>query len=199
MLVYDVTDLASLTYLKSLAGTIHKALHRPRSTSPSKRRTNFSLSGSPTREPSHDSAGITRPYHFLLVGAKRDAPEALREVSWLEGQLAADHFFGPTGVAGGSSASFMEVSARTGERVGAIFPLLGSEVLKSRRERRDSSQPSSEQGIGGFGRDGSDARDGGNAAGANDGVADESGTMTGPMKRRWSALKSSLSMTIFKR
>ncbi|KUI61346.1 GTP-binding protein Rhes [Cytospora mali] len=164
VLVYDITDTSSLTYLKSLGTTIHDALHQPKATTPLKKRNGgFSLTSSPTRKASAENKVASRPYHFLLLGAKRDVSNPIREVSWLEGQIAAEEFFGPTGVAGGSSASFMEVSARTGEHVGAIFPLLGSQILKSRKERKDSSQQSSEQGIGGFGWDRSDFNDDGDA------------------------------------
>lgn len=79
----------------------------------------------------------TRPYHLLLLGTKNDASPSLRQVSWLEGYKAAGEFFGPYGVAGGASASFMEVSAQTGENVGAVFSLLGREVLRSRRAKRE--------------------------------------------------------------
>lgn len=176
VLVYDITDSSSLTYLKSLGGTIHDALHQTNATTTtSKKRTGFSLTGSPTRKAGEGGKTVTRPYHFLLLGAKRDVSESLREVSWLEGQIAADEFFGPTGVAGGSSANFMEVSARTGEHVGVIFPFLASEILKGRKERKESSQHSSEQGIGG------------------------SGTMVGSMRGRWLGLKTTLSWSIFKR
>lgn len=203
VLVYDVTDPASLTYLKSLGGALHAALHQPQATTPIKKRSGFSLPGSPTREANRDSGtatAATRPYHFLLLGAKRDAPEAVREVSWLEGQLAAEQFFGPAGVAGGSSAAFMEVSARTGEHVGAVFPLLGGEILRSRRERGGLSQQSSERGgIGGFGRDGSDSSGDGVAVDADHGNTDGSGRMTGSMRRRWLALKATLSGSIFKK
>lgn len=200
VLVYDITDPSSLTYLKSLAGTIHDALHQNNTAAPSKKRSGFSLTGSPTRKASEDSKAATRPYHFLLLGAKRDVSESLREVSWLEGQIAADEFFGPNGVAGGSSASFMEVSAKTGEHVGAIFPFLGSEILKSRKERKDSSQQSSNQGTGGFGWDRSDFNDDGNTVDTDKGVeADGSGTRTGSMRGKWLGLRTTLSWSIFKK
>lgn len=146
-----------------------------------------------------------RPYHFLLLGAKRDVPESLREVSRLEGQAAAEQFFSPTGVAGGSSAGFMEVSARTGEHVGAIFPLLGSEVLKSRKERNGDSQQSPEQGIGvgigigGLGWDRSSLNGDGDVGGTDDRDADGGGTVTWSVRRKWLALKATLSGSIFKK
>ncbi|ROV87043.1 hypothetical protein VMCG_10856 [Cytospora schulzeri] len=200
VLVYDITDPSSLTYLKSLGGTIHDALHQNKTTTLSKKRTGFSLTGSPTRKASEDSKAATRPYHFLLLGAKRDISDSLREVSWLEGQIAADEFFGPAGVAGGSSASFMEVSARTGEHVGAIFPFLGSEILRSRKERKESSQKSLEQGIGGFGWDRSVFSDVGDVVDADEGVdAGGSGTVTGSMRGKWLGLKTTLSWSIFKK
>lgn len=203
VLVYDITEPSSLTYLKSLAGTIHDALRQNnnnKTTSTPKKRSGFSLPGSPTRKASEESKAATRPYHFLLLGAKRDVSESLREVSWLEGQIAADEFFGPAGVAGGSSARFMEVSAKTGEHVGAIFPFLGSEILKSRRERKSSSQQASGRGIGGFGWDRSDLLDDDNTVDTDEGVdADGSGTMTGSIRGRWLGLKTTLSWSFFKR
>lgn len=130
VLVYDITNPLSLTYLKALSGTIYEALRRPQQqqqqqhpSRPTKKR-----NGSPI---------TTRPYHFLLLGAKNDVGPSLRQVSWLKGYAAAGEFFGPYGVAGGASASFMEVSAQTGENVKAIFPLLGREVLRTRRERKE--------------------------------------------------------------
>lgn len=200
VLVYDITDPSSLTYLKSLGGTIHDALHQAKTTTASKKRTGFSLTGSPTRKASEDSKAATRPYHFLLLGAKRDVSESLREVSWLEGQIAADEFFGPAGVAGGSSASFMEVSARTGEHIGAIFPFLGGEILKSRKEREESSQQCSEQGIGGSGWDRSGFNDDYNEVDTDEGVdAGGSGTVTGSMRGKWLGWKTTLSWSIFKK
>lgn len=199
VLVYDITDTASLTYLKSLSSTIHEAICQPQTTTPSKKRSGFALAGSPARSSSNVDKAITRPYHFLLVGTKRDISGHRREVSWLEGQLAADEFFGPSGVAGGSTATFMEVSARTGEHVGAIFPYLGKEILKSRKERKDSSQRSSGQGTGGFGWDRSDFDDDDDAVDTDDGDADGGLTMTGSMRRRWLALKATLSVSIFKK
>lgn len=199
VLVYDITDTASLTYLKSLSSTIHEAICQPQTTTQSKKRSGFALAGSPARSSSNVDKAITRPYHFLLVGTKRDISGRRREVSWLEGQLAADEFFGPSGVAGGSTATFMEVSARTGEHVGAIFPYLGKEILKSRKERKDSSQRSSGQGTGGFGWDRSDFDDDDDAVDTDDGDADGGLTMTGSMRRRWLALKATLSVSIFKK
>lgn len=200
MLVYDITDPSSLTYLKSLAGTIHDALHQKKMTNASRKRSGFSLTGSPTQKAMGGSKAATRPYHFLLLGAKQDVTESLREVSWLEGQISADEFFGPNGVAGGSSAGFMEVSAKTGEHVGAIFPFLGREILRSRKERKYSSQQSSEHSIGGFGWDRSELEDDDNGVDTDEGVdADVSRTTSGSMKGRWLGLKTTLSWSIFKK
>lgn len=164
VLVYDVTDPASLTYLKSLSSPIYEALHhRPKnttttssSTTPTiaKKRTGFPFtSSSPTR--AELAAHPSRPYHFLLVGTKTDAAAAGDDnggeevvVSWLEGQTASGEFFGPSGVAGGASASFLEVSALTGDNVAAVFPLLGREVLRSQRERRRKRLEEEERGEG---------------------------------------------------
>lgn len=201
VLVYDITDPASLTYLKSLANNIYSSIHPSKTTTtPTKKKGGFHLPGSPTRKDTCDATYHSKPYHFLLIGAKRDVPNPLREVSWLEGQNAAEEFFGPSGIAAGASVSFMEVSALTGEQMGAIFPSLGREVLKSRRERQASSQKYlSAQGSGGlsgwdisdFDHDADDTDD--------DGQTDGSGTMAGSVRRRWAALKASLAASIFKR
>lgn len=128
MLVYDITNPSSLAYLKSLSGTIYEALHRSQQQQQQPAKSTKKRNGPPF---------TTRPYHFLLLGAKNDVGPSLREVSWLEGYTAAGEFFGPYGVAGGASASFMEVSAQTGENVKAVFPLLGREVLRTRREKKE--------------------------------------------------------------
>lgn len=217
VLVYDITSLASLTYLKSLSGTLHDALHA-KATAPTKKRTNaFSFHSSPSsREDAlARESRVARPYHFLLLGAKNDAPPGAREVSWLEGQNAAGEFFGPGGVAGGASASFMEVSARSGENVGAVFPSLGREVLRSRRGRREEEvalqqrqlqRRGAEGGASGggweeysgfgycFGGDDDDDNDG-------DGDTDECDCADGgtTLRRRWCALKATLSGSIFRK
>ncbi|KAI7777325.1 hypothetical protein LA080_003777 [Diaporthe eres] len=202
VLVYDITDPASLCYLKSLANSIYSSIHPGRTTiTPTKKKSGFHLPGSQTTRETSDATHNTRPYHFLLIGAKRDVPDSLREVSWLEGQIAAEEFFGPSGIAAGASVSFLEVSARTGEQVGAVFPSLCSEVLKSRRERQAASSQKylSAQGSGGlsewdisdFDHDADDTDD--------DGQTDGSGTMAGSVRRRWAALKASLAASIFKR
>ncbi|KAG8168562.1 hypothetical protein KVR01_001311 [Diaporthe batatas] len=203
VLVYDITEPASLTYLKSLANNIYTSIHPgSTATTPTKKKGGFHLPGSPTRRDTCDVTRTSKPYHFLLIGAKRDVSDPLREVTWLEGQIAAEEFFGPSGIAAGASVGFMEVSARTGEQVGAIFPSLGREVLKSRRERQASSSQKyllSAQGSGGlsgwdisnFDHDGDDTDD--------DGHTDGSGTMAGSVRRRWIALKASLTASIFRR
>lgn len=200
--MYDITEPASLTYLKSLANSIYSSIHVGRTIStPTKKKPGFHLPGSPTGRDTSNTTQNTRPYHFLLVGAKRDVPDSLREVSWLEGQIAAEEFFGPAGIAAGASVSFMEVSARTGEQVGAIFPSLCGEVLKGRRERQAASSQKylSAQGSGGlsgmdisdFDYDADDTDD--------DGQTDGSGTVAGSVRRRWAALKASLAASIFRK
>lgn len=77
------------------------------------------------------------PYHFLLLGTKNDVISPLEcDVLCIEGQKAAGTFFGPSGIARGTSADFMTVSSRTGENLNAVFPLLGREILRGRRKRR---------------------------------------------------------------
>lgn len=201
VLVYDITDPASLTFLKSIAGSICSSIHPDKAATTPTKKGMFHLPGSATRKDTSDTAHKTRPYHFLLVGAKRDVPDSLREVSWLEGQIAAEEFFGPSGIAAGASVSFMEVSARTGDQVDAIFPSLCGEVLKSRRERQAAASQKylSAQGSGGlsgwdisdFDYDADDTDD--------DGHTDGSGTMTGSVRRRWAALKASLAASIFRK
>lgn len=187
MLIYDITNPPSLTYLKSLSGTIYEALRRAKTPTPTKKRNGF-----PFPNPSmHAASVITRPYHFLLLGTKNDVSASLREVSWLEGHNAASEFFGPYGVAGGASASFVEVSAKTGENVSAIFPLLGREVLRNRREKREgyTRRYGPEGGAWecsnfDFDADGSSELDG------DCDRADGSGSLKGSVRRRWVAFKA---------
>lgn len=203
VLVYDIIEPASLTYLKSLANSIYSSIHQGRTiTTPTKKKSGFHLPGSPTgRDTCNATHNNTRPYHFLLIGAKRDVPDSLREVSWLEGQIAAEEFFGPSGIAAGASVSFMEVSARTGEQVGAIFPSLCGEVLKSRRERQAASSQRYLSGQGSGGLSGRDISDFDHDADDtdDDGQTDGSGTMAGSVRRRWAALKASLAASIFRK
>lgn len=191
MLIYDITDPASLTCLKALSSTIHKALRRPQpSTPPPKTRSNggFPVPASP--------ATATRPYHFLLLGAKNDVSPSRREVSWLEGHNAAREFFGPWGVAGGASAGFLEVSAQTGENVGAVFLLLGREVLRSRREGKRDGYRARRCGPGGGAWECSsfdlEAEVEGSAADLDGDFdyADGRGSLTGGVRRRWMAFKA---------
>lgn len=215
VLVYDITDLASLTYLKSLSSTIYDAIHRPETGSPTKKRNGF-FTSSPTMKdtPSAGMQKATRPYHFLLLGAKNDVSPEVRDVSWLEGQNAATEFFGPTGVAGGTSASFMEVSAQSGENVGAMFPLLGREILQSRRERKEycsqqyhhQQQQQQKRYVaerGAFA--GWDCSDFDIDDDEEDGDTDEcecadaGGALVGSVRRRWCTLKATLAGSIFKK
>jgi hypothetical protein len=202
VLVYDITNPASLTYLKSLANNIYRSIHPSRATgTPTKKNGGLNLPGPPTTRGVCDATSNSKPYHFLVIGAKRDVSDPLREVSWLEGQIAADEFFGPSGIAAGASVGFMEVSARTGDQVGAIFPSLCCEVLKSRRERQASSSQRyllATQGSGGlpgwgisdFDHDGDDT---------DDEQTDGGGTMAGSVRRKWAALKASLAASLFRR
>lgn len=219
LLVYDITDLASLTYLKSLSSTLHDALHAKAPT-PTRKRTNaFSFSSSSSRQTITASppSAPARPYHFLLLGAKNDVPSSrAREVSWLEGHSAAGEFFGPAGVAGGASAGFVEVSARSGENVAAVFPLLGLEVIRSRREKREAEAEAEmaprQQMLGrrgaeggafgagwacsGFDFDGDDDID--DTSGGNADKCECAGS-AGTLRRRWCALKTSFSGSIFRK
>lgn len=165
-----------------------------------KKRSGFHLPGSPTRRDTSDATNSPRPYHFLLIGTKRDVPDSLREVSWLEGQIAAEEFFGPSGIAAGASVGFMEVSARTGEQVGAIFPSLGGEVLRTRKERQTASSQRCLAAQGSGGLSGWDISDFDlDADDTDDGQTDGSGTMAGSMRRRWAALKATLAASIFRK
>lgn len=132
ILVYDVTDFSSLTYLKSISKVFYDALHHTEATE-TKKKTPFPFAMS--RTTTTLSVVANRPYNFLLVGAKSDVPTSERDVSWVEGHKAAGEFFGPDGVAGGASIHFMEVSSRTGDKIDSVFPLLGREILHSRREQ----------------------------------------------------------------
>lgn len=209
LLVYDITELASLTYLKSLSSALHDALNVKATTTTRKRTNNFHLNSiSPSRQ-----SVSARPYHFLLLGAKNDVSPRAREVSWLEGQSAAGEFFGPGGVADGTSASFVEVSARSGENVAAVFPLLGREILRSRRQREEEEEAvaaalrqqmlqrrGAEGGAFGAGWECSGFDFGGDDD-DEDGNTDEydSADGGGILKRRWCALKTTFSGSIFRK
>lgn len=181
MLVYDITNSSSLTYLKSLSGTIYEALRRPQQ-----------VSSRPTQK-RNGSPITTRPYHFLLLGAKNDVGPSLRQVSWLEGYTAAGEFFGPYGVAGGASASFMEVSAQTGENVRAVFPLLGREVLRTRREKKEGLTRRYGPEGGAWECSNFDFDVDANGSGEFDGdghFVDGSRSLKGSVRRKWIAFKA---------
>lgn len=222
MLIYDVTNAASLAYLETLSGTLHNALHAKShtTTTPTKKRSAFPfVSSSSSRKDAAIAAAAVRPYHFLLVGTKSDVLPSAREVSWLEGQHAASELLGPGG------ASFLEVSARSGEGVGTVFSLLGREVLRGRREREEEEEGearrqlqrprrkrgASEGGAFGGGGDAAagceceysdfyvddddhDDRDDGDGDTDSCDCADGGGTL----RRRWAALKTTLSGSLFR-
>lgn len=225
MLVYDVTNAASLAYLETLSGTLHGALHAKSltTTTPTKKRSAFPfVSSSPSRKDAAAAAAASaRPYHFLLVGTKIDTLPSAREVSWLEGQHAAGELLGPDG------AIFLEVSARSGQGVGTVFPLLGRAILRGRRERKQEEEeeaearrqlqrPRRKRGAsegGAFGGGGGaagceceysdfcvddddhdDCDDGDGDTDACD-CADGGGTL----RRRWAALKTTLSGSLFRK
>lgn len=221
MLVYDVTNAASLAYFDTLSGTLHGALRTKSLTnSTPKKRSVFPFgSSSPSRRDIVAPATTARPYHFLLVGTKNDALPSAREVSWLEGQNAAGELLGPAG------AGFLEVSARSGEGVGAVFPLLGREVLRSRREREEEeaaeeAEAEAKRQLLQRRRRKRGASEGGASAGCEcehsdfdlddddrDDRADEDGDTDacdcvdggGTLRRRWAALKTTLSGSLFKK
>lgn len=217
VLVYDITDPASLTYLKSLSSTIYEALHRPETGSTLTKKRNGFFTSSPTKKDiiasvaTEEKEKTTRPYHFLLLGAKNDVFPEVRDVSWLEGQNAAAEFFGPTGVAGGSSASFLEVSAQSGENVCAVFPLLGREILQSRRERKELYCSQQQQQQKRYGAEGGafvgwecsdfdvdvDDDDDGDTDECE--CADAGGALVGSVRRRWCTLKATLAGSIFRK
>lgn len=136
VLIYDVADLSSLTYLKSLSNAFYDALHHTEAMI-TKKKTPFPFTMSRTTTTLSVS---TKPYNFLLLGTKSDVPTAERDVSWIEGHKAASEFFGPDGVASATTAEFLECSSRTGDKIDAIFPLLGREILHTRREERERQQ-----------------------------------------------------------
>lgn len=245
VLVYDIANCSSLTYLKSLSNTLYEALHHTEALT-IKKRTPFPFAPSRTTTTLSVSS---RPYSILLLGAKSDVPDSQREVSWVEGQKAALEFFGPDGVAGGTSVHFMEASSLTGQNIDSIFPLLGHEILQARRQEQQrqaglcqpkeqqasSSSPQRQQkswprrGGGGGGGGGFEvvfgAFDGGqycyfdcdddvvdhdncdsqrsedDEADANAGhsTGGTSDILAGSMRRRWGALKTSLSVSLFKK
>lgn len=185
MLVYDLTDPSSLTYLKSLSGTIYEALRRPQQQQSFKH----------TTKKRNCPPLTTRPYHFLLLGAKNDVGPSLRQVSWLEGYTAAGEFFGPYGIAGGASASFMEVSAQSGENVKSVFPLLGREVLRTRREKKEGYKRryGPEGGAwecSNFDFDVEDMSESGDSDGGDGHCVDGSRSLKGSVRRKWVAFKA---------
>jgi GTPase SAR1 family protein len=64
----------------------------------------------------------TREYGLTLVGNKSDVDDEDRRVSWSEGSKLAAAFE--------AKCAFMEVSAKTGDNIGSIFPHVGREILK---------------------------------------------------------------------
>lgn len=71
-----------------------------------------------------DSVG-NREYALVLVGNKSDVDDEDRAVSWaLASKTAAGLKLSS------STCAFTEVSAKTGENVANVFPLLGKEVLR---------------------------------------------------------------------
>lgn len=136
VLVYDVDDLSSLTYLKSLSNAFYESLHHTEAMV-TKKKTPFPFTMSRTTTTVSVS---NRPYNFILLGNQNDVSAAKRDVSWVEGHKAASEFFGPNGVASATSAEFLECSSRTGERVDAIFPLLGREIMRTRHEACEREQ-----------------------------------------------------------
>lgn len=71
-----------------------------------------------------DSIG-SRDYALMLVGNKSDVDDEDRAVSWALASKTAAGLKLPS-----STCAFTEVSAKTGENVGNVFPLLGKEVLR---------------------------------------------------------------------
>lgn len=144
VLVYDIADLSSLTYLKSLSRTFYDALHYVE-TMATKKKTTFPFSLSHARLTTTTLSVPSRPYNFLLLGTKNDIPALERDVSWIEGHRAAYEFFGQDGVAGGTSVDFLEVSSCTGDNIDSVFPLLGREIMRSRHEHQREQQEQREK------------------------------------------------------
>ena len=71
-----------------------------------------------------DTVG-SREYVLMLVGNKSDVDDEDRAVSWSQASKTAAAL-----KLTGSTCSFMEVSAKTGENVANVFPVLGKEVLR---------------------------------------------------------------------
>jgi GTPase SAR1 family protein len=64
----------------------------------------------------------TREYGLTLVGNKSDVDDEERRVPWSEGSKMASNFQ--------VKCAFMEVSAKSGDNIGAIFQQVGREILK---------------------------------------------------------------------
>lgn len=142
ILVYDIAEHSSLTYLKAMSRTFYYALHHTETVG-TKRKTAFPFSMS--RRTMATLSVSNRPYNFLLLGTKNDIPDNLRDVLWHEGHKAASEFYGPEGVANGASAHFLECSSRTGDNIDSIFPLLGEAILSSRRDQWERQQVSMQE------------------------------------------------------
>lgn len=124
VLVYDVRDEASFRLARGVAEFV---------------REHFSPA-SPAPAPSPSSSLQSqqkqkRLYGLVLIGTKTDcdedpASESERQVSFSEGSKAAAAITLPGSPSG---INFLEVSAKTGENVSEIFPMVGREVLRLKK------------------------------------------------------------------
>jgi len=160
VLVYDVGDPKSLQLAVGIAEFVSECLGSP-SPSPSP---------TPTPNPNPNPNGTTsnntrgtagggilptqqREYALMLVGNKADLPDpgdggskgvntspgTSRVVSRSQGAAAAAGIKFPSSSSG---CSFLEVSAKTGMGIDAVFPRLGSDILRLRliaQRRRDQA------------------------------------------------------------
>jgi len=77
-------------------------------------------------------AGAGRDYGLMLVGNKSDVDDEERQVSWAAGSKTATGFRVPSE----SNCAFIEVSAKTGDNVDKVFPLMAREIMKLKRLRQ---------------------------------------------------------------
>ena len=117
VLVYDVRDRETLESVKRIVDVIYRSIG-------------------------------DRGYALTLVGNKSDTDDERRAVPWALGSKTASYFRLPGNASLMSfptppHCAFMEVSAKTGENIAKIFPILGKEALRLRqlkRQRREQAE-----------------------------------------------------------
>ncbi|KAK4156247.1 ras-related and estrogen-regulated growth inhibitor-like protein [Chaetomidium leptoderma] len=157
VLVYSVRDDASFRLAQGLAEFMRDYFSSSSSSSATAAPARATATSSSSS--SSPSSGIRRLYPILLVGNKSDPPtcgadddpvailQEERAVGWTEGLKAARAMRMPGlgAAAADEGPPFLEVSAKNGEGVDQIFPVLGREVLRVRRLVRERRELAAEQ------------------------------------------------------